>query len=170
MLVVKKRERKKQRILKTSEPFFCAILVYSGFHIESWGPFKKSSPSQQCKRNKTKILEPLFDTTCGHKIFFVSSTCRYEGFLLILRRHTFKVIISSFNMFKLVLKNRRSKTGVRHPRFLKPSIFQHITFSATGNGNRVFSYLNTFCKQRRPNKKEKRKKNTNKNKQIQIYI
>jgi hypothetical protein len=138
MLVVKKREREKQRILKTSEPFFCAILVYSGFHIESWGPFKKSSPSQQCKQNKN-FRTALWYYLRSQNLFCVFwSTCRYGRFLLILRRHTFKVIIASFNMFKLVLKNRRSKTGVGHPRFLKPSIFQHITFSATGNGKSRF--------------------------------
>jgi len=60
-------------------------------------------------------------------------------------------------MFKLVLKLaiRSSKAG--HPRFLNPSTFQHITFSATGTGNRVFSYLHTFCN--KGDRKRRKKKN-----------
>ena len=48
------RNKKVTRIKKTSEPFLCNLGI-NGFHIESYGPlFKKSSPSQQCKKPPTK--------------------------------------------------------------------------------------------------------------------
>jgi len=53
------QEKRKKIFLKTSEPFLCNLGI-NGFHFESYGPYKKSSPSQQCKNKQKKSFFFVF--------------------------------------------------------------------------------------------------------------
>jgi len=71
MLVVKKRERERNKEFSRPRSHSFVQSWFIVAFILSREDHSKSHPLVS-NANKTKILGPLFDTTCGHKIFFVS--------------------------------------------------------------------------------------------------